>query len=109
MAFTSLLINTCTIKRWTDGGTDDYGNPVKTWADHLVDQACRISYPKGRQVQRGTEVVPVEAMLFLEDVDVTEHDKVIVDGTEYEILFVATLQDDSGDHHKELLLKRVIA
>jgi hypothetical protein len=34
---------------------------------------------------------------------------VVVDGTEYEILFVATLQDDSGDHHKELSLKRVIA
>lgn len=109
MALADLLIDTCTIRRWTDGGTDDYGNPVKTWADHLVDQPCRLSYPRGRQVQRDTEVIPVEAVLFMEDVDVTEHDKAVVDGTEYEILFVATLQDNSGDHHKELSLKRVIA
>jgi len=109
MGYTDLLINTCTIKRWTDGGTDDYGNPVKTWADHLVDQPCRLSYPRGRQVQRDTEVVPVEAVLFLEDVNVTEQDKVVVDGIEFEILFVASLLDGSGSHHKELSLKRVIA
>jgi len=108
MSFSTLLISTCTIKRYTSASQDSYGQPVKTWADHLVNQKCRLSYPKGRQVQRNTEVIPVEAVLFMEDVDVTEHDKVVVDGTEYEILFVATLQDGSGDHHKELSLRRVI-
>ena len=109
MAYADLLINTCTIKRYTSSSSDDYGNPVKNWSDYLVDQACRISYPRGRQIQRGTEVVPVEAVLFLDDVDVTEHDKVVVDSIEYEILFVATLQDGNGAHHKELSLRRVIA
>jgi len=109
MAFADLLINAATIRRWTDGGTDNYGNPVKTWADHLIDQPCRIAYPRGRQIQRATEVVPVEAVLFIQDVDVTEHDRAVMDGTEYEILFVATLQNGSGEHHLELLLTRVIA
>lgn len=109
MAFSDLLISTCTVKRYTSASQDSYGQPVKTWSDHMVDQKCRLSYPKGRQVQRDTEVIPVEAVLFLEDVDVTEYDKVMVDGTEYEILFVARLQDGSGNHHKELSLRRVIA
>ena len=69
MSFASLLIQACTVERWTDGGQDAYGQPVKTWADHIVDEPCRISYPKGRQVQRGTEVVPVEAVLFVDDID----------------------------------------
>ncbi len=108
MAFTDLLINICTIQRYPSDGGDDYGQPVKPWADHLVDQKCRLSYPKGRQVQRNIEVIPVEAVLFMENVDVMEYDRVIVDGVTYEILFVATLQDGSGSHHKELSLRRVI-
>jgi hypothetical protein len=108
MAFTDLLINTCTVQRWASLVSDDYGQPVKTWNDYLVDQKCRLSYPKGRQVQRDTEVIPVEAVLFLENIDVTEYDRVIVDGITYEILFVATLQGGSGNHHKELSLRRVI-
>ena len=109
MSFASLLIQACTVERWTDGGQDAYGQPVKTWADHIVDEPCRISYPKGRQVQRGTEVVPVEAVLFVDDIDVTEHDRVTVDGTLYGILFVATYRDSANVQHKELSLERVIA
>ncbi len=108
MSFVTLLINLCTTRRYVPGAADAYGNPAKPWADYLVAQPCRISYPKGKQVQRGTEVVPVEAVLFMEDVDVTEHDRVVVDGITFEILFVATLQDGVGEHHLELSLTRVI-
>lgn len=108
MAYIDLLISSCTIRRYTAPTSDAYGQPVKVWTNHLIDQPCRLSYPKGRQIQRATEVIPVEAMLFTEDIDVTEYDKAIVDGTEYEILFVATSQDGIGDHHKELSLRRVI-
>ena len=109
MSFTSLLINSATIRRYTAGAVDGYGNVTKTWADHLVAQPCRLSYPRGRQIQRGTEVVPVEALLFMNDVDVTENDRAVVDGTTWEILFVADLQDGTGDHHKELALTRIIS
>ena len=82
---------------------------MKTWADHLTNQASRLSYPRGKQIQRGTEIVPITEMLFMLDIDVTEHDRVIVDGVTYEILFVATRQDGSVGHHLELDLTRVIA
>ena len=109
MSYSTLLINECLVERWTDGGTDAYGNPTKTWADHLVDESCRLSYPKGRQLQTLTEVVPITEMLFMGDVDVTEHDRVTVDSTLYDILHVAHRQDGIDSHHLELDLQRVIA
>jgi len=109
MTYSDLLISTCTVTRYAPGAIDAYGNPTKAWANHLVGQKCRISYPKGKQIQRGTEVVSVDAMLFMENVDVTVHDRVIVDTITYEILFVADPQDAVGNHHKELSLVRVIA
>ena len=108
MSFDSLLINTCTTRRYVAGIADSYGNATPAWNDELTDEPCRISYPKGMQVQRDTEVIPVDAMLFMGDVDVTEYDKVIVDTVEYEILFVGIIQNGFGGHHKELSLKRII-
>ena len=111
MTFATLLISSCTIRRYTDGAADAYGNTAKVWADHLTAEPCRLSYPKGRfqrQIQRGTEIVPVDTVLYIDDVDVTEHDQIIIDGNTWEILFVATLQDGTADHHLELSMKRVI-
>ena len=105
--FRNLLINLCTVQRYVPGVADAYGAPVKAWVDFLVDQPCRLSSPSGRQVQRSTEVVPVDALLFIEEVDVTEADRVVVDSISWEILFVAPLQDGAGSHHLELGLKRV--
>lgn len=109
MSYTDLLTSTCTIQRYTVGSYDAYNNPVKTWADHLTDEPCRLSYPKGKQLQTRTEVVPITEMLFLDVVDVTEHDRVIVDSNTYDILFVAARQNGVGGHHLELDLQRVIA
>ncbi len=108
MSFTSLLNSTCTIQRYVAGAADAYGVPAKAWADHLVAQPCRLSYPKGKQLQTATEVVPITEMLFMAVVDVTEHDRVVVGGNTYDILFVATRQDGPGAHHMELDLRRVI-
>ncbi len=105
--FRNLLINTCTLQRYVPGSADAYGAPSKGWVDFLADQPCRLSSSGGRQVQRSTEVVPVDALLFIEEVDVTEADRVVVDQIPWEILFVAPLQDGVGGHHLELSLKRV--
>lgn len=102
-----LLINDCVFQWYTDRGLDNYGNPVKEWETYL-EVPGRISYPKGRQLERDTEIVPVEAVLFVEDVEVTEHDRVYVDDVLYEILFVARYQDSQNYHHRELSLKRII-
>ena len=107
MTFEALLINSAIVERYTSITKDDYGNPVKVWANHLTLWG-RISYPKGRQLQTETEIIPVEAVLFIENEEVTEYDRVTVDGTLYEILFVADSQDVIGNHHKELSLKRII-
>ena len=108
MTFATLLISTATVQRYTTGAADAYGVPARTWADHLTLEPCRISYPKGRQIQRGTEITPVDAVLFMNDIDVTVYDRVAVDSTTWEVLFVSEPQDGTGDHHKELSLKRVI-
>lgn len=106
MTFASLLVNPVTVQRYTSVAKDDYGNPIKIWVDHL-DIMGRLSYPKGRQLQTATETIPIEAVLFIEDEDVTEYDRVSIDCVSYEILFVADIQDSLGGHHRELLLKRI--
>jgi len=105
--FTQLLIDTCTVQRYTEGAIDAYGNPEKTWADHLVDQPCRLSGAIGQQSKVGAEVVPVDEKLYCEDLDVTERDRVVVGTVTYEITFVKRLKDAIGEHHLELSLKRV--
>jgi len=107
MSFDSLLINNGIVERYTST-SDAYGNPIKTWGVHLT-VPCRLSYPKGRQVQVNTEVVPVEAVAFLWDDDITEQDRITIDAILFEILFMARSQDIIGNHHCELSLKRVIS
>ncbi len=113
MTFASLLINTGQFERWTDGGPSEFGNPTRVYANHLVAQPCRLSLggqkaaASGRERQNATEVTQVDAVLFCNDIDVTEHDRVTVDSALYEIVLVADRQNGTGDHHKELSLVRV--
>jgi len=109
MSFDSLLIQTCTIQRYTEGAADSYGMPAQTWADFLTDEPCRLSYPKGRQRQDATEVTPVDAVLFLNEYEITEHDRAVVETVTYEILHVAHRVNGVDEHHLELDLKRVIS
>ncbi len=107
MTFASLLINTCTVERFTEGAADGYGNPALTWADHLTDAACRASTPKNREVQVGAEVVLADLQLFLGDVDITEQDRVVLGGLTYEVLSAVDRQDGTADHHMECMLRAV--
>lgn len=107
MSYTSLLINTCTIQRFTDGAADAYGNPARTWADHLVDEPCRQIYGKGTEVKVGAEVVIIYDELFLENVDVKVWDRAVIGGVTYNIVSVVQRQDSSAQHHKHCFLQRV--
>lgn len=107
MSLATLLINTCTVKRYVVGPVDAYGHPAKSWVDHLVDEPCRWSTPSNREVQVGAEVVIASLQLFLGDVDITEQDRVVLDGVTYEILSSSTRQDGAGEHHVECLLRTV--
>ena len=109
MSFTSLLVNTCTVRRFVAGAQDSYGNPAKAWADHLVDEPCRWSTPSNREVKIGAEVVIADLQLFLEaDTDITEQDRVVLDsGATYEVLSAADRQNGTSNHHVECLLRTV--
>ena len=115
MSYSSLLINWASVWRYTEGALDDYGNPIITWAivPALADIACRIMPVSGVELKVGAELVVADYQLFLEDVTITEQDKVYVYwGTvdawvEYEILLVKDRQDGTDSHHKECLLRTV--
>jgi len=103
MSYDSLLVNSCTIQRYTEGVQDDYGNPDKTWAVLHTDEPCRWSTPKNREIMVGAEVVIAELELFLGDIDITERDRVILDGRTYEV--ISATQRQGGDNHMECFLR----
>ena len=107
MTFADLLINTCTTQRYTAGAADGYGQPAKTWTDHLASEPCRLVAGAGKELKIGAEVVIADYKLFLGDVDIIEQDKVIIDSVEYEVLLVADRQDGTGSHHKECFMRTV--
>ena len=107
MSYASLLINTCTIESFSSTTNDDYGLPVKTWADFLTDEPCRLVPNTNREVKVGAEVVLADYILFLGDKSVTEQMRVLIGTTYYEILSASTYQDGISEHHQELLLRTV--
>ena len=107
MAFEDLLTSLCDTQRFTEGAQDAYGNPVKTWANNLTDEPCRLTTPSGREIKVGAEVVIADYKIFLGDVDVTEQDRIILDSITYEVLLVADRQNGDGSHHKECFVRTV--
>lgn len=115
MSYSSLLVNTCNILRFMEGVADAYGNPKKTWAIQYANEPCRWSTPKNREVKIGAEVVIADLELFLNkltlagtDMDITEQDRVILDGgATYEVLSAANRQNGTANHHVECLLRSV--
>lgn len=61
----------------------------------------------GREIKVGAEVVQAEYLLYIEDVDITEQDRVVLDGVTYDVLLVDERQDGVGIHHKECWLRAV--
>ena len=114
MSFESLLTSTCTIRRYTTGAADAYGTPVKTWADHLTNQACRLmtgtsggNTSSGVEILVGAKLVVADYIMFIKVVDITEQDRVVSGGITYEILMVADRANGLASHHKEVWLKAV--
>ncbi len=113
MSYSSLLINTCNIWRFTPGVADAYGNPAKAWVNILPDEPCRImpagmgNQPSGREIRVGAEVVIAHYKLFLGDVGITEQDRVTIGAITYEVLMVEDKQDAIGSHHKECWMNTV--
>lgn len=107
MTYSSLLINTCDIQRFTEGAADDYGRPSKTWTNLHEDEPCRHVTGKGREVKVGQEVIIIYDELFVGDIDITAQDRVIIDSETYQVLDVIFRQDQIGAHHKHCYLEIV--
>ncbi len=111
MSYTTLLIDTCTTQRYSAGAADAYGNSARTWTDFLSSQACRLQSITtrigGRELTVNAEVVVAEYKLFLQDIDITEQDRVVIGTVTYQVLLVSRLQDGIDSHHRECLLKVV--
>ena len=105
MSYSSLLIDTCTSQRFTEGAADSYGNPALTWADNLVDIACRLVSAKGRELKIGAEIVVADYKLFVQSVDITEQDRIVIGSDTYEILLVEDYSNGSSSHHKQIWLR----
>ena len=105
MSYTSLLIDSCTTQRFTEGAADDYGVPVRTWADELTDIACRLVSAKGRELKVGAEIVVADYKLFVGSVDITEQDRIVIGSNTYEILLVEDYSNGLSSHHKQIWLR----
>ena len=107
MSYSSLLIHTCDVLRNTPGVADAYGHPTPSWAVYLPNQACRLTASSGREIKVGLEVVVADYKLFVEDIDITEQDRVAISGVTYEVLLVQGYSDDTTSHHKQCWLRIV--
>ncbi|KKN60065.1 hypothetical protein LCGC14_0535340 [marine sediment metagenome] len=105
MSYTSLLIDTCTTQRFTEGVADDYGRPAITWANELEDQACRLVAMPGVELKVGAEIVVADYKLFVQNIDIVEQDRVVIGGLTYEVLLVQDYSDDTTTHHKQCWLR----
>lgn len=106
MSYADLLIETCTVQRFSEGIVDTYGNPTLTWdLIYIVDTPCRFSSPSGRELKVGAEIIVADYVCFLEDIDITEQDRVVKDGKIYEILLIQNFQDAVSNHHKQAFLR----
>lgn len=110
MAFADLLNLTCTIQRYTSTG-DEWGQPVKTWADHIIDEPCRRveveTNDRYAELVQGAKVVLADFEILLEPNDITERDQVILDSETYEILRVHDMYAESDAHHTKLYVRLV--
>ena len=59
----------------------------------------------GVELKVGAEIVVADYKLFMEDVDITERDRVVLGGITYEILLVQDHQNGIDDHHKEVYMR----
>ena len=109
MSFAELLINTCTILEDTGATEDGYGNLIPSWTAValLSGVSCRLMASGGREVMIGAEVVIADYKLFLNDITITERNRVRISDIDYEVLLVADRQDSDNTHHKECLMRVV--
>jgi head-tail adaptor len=88
--YAAFLGQTCTISRCSGAIKDAWGQPTGAWADLATNVPCRLANERGQEYTDTERQVTVKLdRLFLRvGRDITERDRVTLDGATYEVLFV---------------------
>lgn len=90
------------------GTTDEWNNPERVWVTLTTTQRALVQEQSGREVMVPDRAGPAiaNAVIFLpRGVDVTEHDVIVLDGEEWNVL---TVMDAGGaGHHIEVDGERI--
>ena|ERR1035437_8998213 len=109
MSFIDLLIHVCIIQRPTPGTVDAYGVPAKSWnATYLTNVPCRFAQQTGKQFWNGVQLEVIDFKVFLEDIDVTEQDRIVWEGNYYKVLQVDQIGDATVNHHHRELQVQIL-
>jgi len=112
------LLHFCTIQVATEGADDGFGQPMLAWEDETTDVHCRLNWRSVNEQLWQFEGVVADYKLFVDIdvivpetrqiVDVTDKDGNLIDAGPFDIISTQRFDmgPDTGQHHKELLLKR---
>lgn len=109
----ALLIHRCTILV-RSSTTNDFGEPVHTWADSETGVVCRYSNPSGRlrRLESGEYIEDLPKLFMKASQAISETDNRITGTTgfsgTYIIKKVNNLYNGSGIHHKEVELVKTV-
>ena len=111
--FLAILNETCTIQVKTDGGEDDYNQPINAgWVNETAAVACRFETKTGVEIIEGKKVVIENVNLMLPPgTTITEERRVIRDEDSeiYSVLLVNHGDEEEDEHHIEATLDHVKA
>ncbi len=101
MSFAKLLTQRCAVQRMRRTA-DGIGGVDEDWGPHISDLPCLVQAASGteRAMSGSTGVAVTHNMFATAGADITELDRVVMDGTIYDIRFV----DNVRDHHLEIAL-----
>lgn len=101
----SRLRHTVTIQRVTHGSRNDYGVPAETWSTLATVKGWLQPNNRTESDEASSGgAVNMTATLFLMPTDITEADRVVVNGSTYDVMQV--LNAAGKDQHYELQVRR---
>lgn len=62
--------------------SDSYGQPIKVWSD-LSTVPCRLEDIQSKEILDGKEVIITERLCYMNNTDITEADRVVIESITY--------------------------
>lgn len=101
-SFTALLIQTCTIEQKTLS-TSGY-EKVPTWTTRAANVPCRKDSKKVAIAESVNQKINTDDDLFFfnPDASVSRGNRIVLEGTTYDVIDVNKVLDSKGVHHLEV-------